>query len=150
LESTRYVYAKPPPNLKPSLCTTCLHLEATNVCTWYIVVVLGTCTLDKVWCNDFFSFLSFSSIKSQNMSIGYNHWKRALNEWLQKNSFNIVHIFISKLAIFLFASTIRRECYGEFIHGLVIFISFFDSNRSLNRGHKPDRRTRLERSNNIT
>ena len=84
------------------------------------------------------------------MNIGYNHWKKTPYEWLYIIFHSILYIFISKLAIFLFISTIRRECYGEFIHGLVIFISFFDYNRSLNRGHKPDRRTRLERSNNIT
>ena len=28
-------------NLKPTLCTTCIHLEAPIVCMWYIVLVLG-------------------------------------------------------------------------------------------------------------
>ena len=28
-------------DLKPTLCTTCIHLEAPNVCMWYIVLVLG-------------------------------------------------------------------------------------------------------------
>ena len=29
-----------PPIAKPTLCTTCIHLEAPNVCMWYIVLVL--------------------------------------------------------------------------------------------------------------
>ena len=29
-------------DLKPTLCTTCIHLEAPNVCMWYVVLVLGT------------------------------------------------------------------------------------------------------------
>ena len=37
----RYIYPKPSPNLKPPLCIICIHLEATNVYMWYIVVVFG-------------------------------------------------------------------------------------------------------------
>ena len=30
-------------DLKLTLCTTCIHLEAPNVCMWYVVLVLGWC-----------------------------------------------------------------------------------------------------------
>ena len=41
LNKIRYIYPNPPLNLKPPVCTTCIDLEARNVCMWYIVVVLG-------------------------------------------------------------------------------------------------------------
>ena len=28
--------------LKPTLCTTCMHLQLPNACMWYIVLVLGS------------------------------------------------------------------------------------------------------------
>ena len=28
--------------LKPTVYTTCIHLEAPNVCMWYIVLVIGS------------------------------------------------------------------------------------------------------------
>ena len=42
LKTTSYKvnHPNPTPNAKPTLCTTCIHLEAPNVCMWYIVLVL--------------------------------------------------------------------------------------------------------------
>ena len=40
----RQVYSKPSSNLKPSICTTCIHVVATNVYMHviHIVVILGS------------------------------------------------------------------------------------------------------------
>ena len=39
--SSRYVYPKPSPILKPPLCTINIHLKATHVYIWYKVVLLS-------------------------------------------------------------------------------------------------------------
>ena len=41
----RYVCPKPPPNLKPPQCITCICLMLPHVCMWYILVVLGSVTV---------------------------------------------------------------------------------------------------------
>lgn len=40
--SLRYLYPRPPLNLKPPLYTACIHLLLPIVCMWYIVVASGS------------------------------------------------------------------------------------------------------------
>ena len=40
---TKVCILKTNTDLKPTLYTTCIHLEAPNECMWYIVLVLGRC-----------------------------------------------------------------------------------------------------------
>ena len=42
---TKVCIPKTNTDLKLTLCTTCIHLEAPNVCMWYIVLVLGILTI---------------------------------------------------------------------------------------------------------
>ena len=49
VRSLRWVYSKPSPNLQPPLCTTCIHMEATIVWMWYIVVVVLGLVMVRFW-----------------------------------------------------------------------------------------------------
>lgn len=56
----RYIYPKPPPNLKPSLCITCIQMEATNVYMCFIVVVLGLMVVLDIRTLEYSKFLDYT------------------------------------------------------------------------------------------
>ena len=99
--------------LKPTLCTTCIHLEAPNVCMWYIVLVLGQC-----WFWVYLPYCILERERSATIEQGIDHFtNRCPCLW----AYHIQSIFQMSLVIRIWIHHLEVILKSVFKYGLVVW-----------------------------